>query len=601
MRRIVGPLMAMLFSSSMTMTSAAVSTDDRAMSIAIRDALGVSDFDLQFLYPFPADDRPLLLELRLGGQAAAVELLPSPVFAPGAALHIIGDRGATSQAVPRIDTYRGNVIGRSGSFASATVDNDGVRAQITDRSEQRTYMVVPLSRLGLADIPGLHVVYVGEHISTGAAICGEGTVSRPDHVHLAAPTQALPPGGSLAMMVDPVCEMAVEADYEYFVKLGSSLLNVVDNIATKFNTMSAVYDSHFGMTFSVTTALIHTTSASDPYQGFVGDAAGLRQAFKEHWQSSHSDIHRDAAFLLTDKAVSGGYADLGTVCSCEGTYAVARVLGVSNTLLQDMLLAHEIGHTFGAMHCNGGSSCHIMCSIVGGCSGPALIFGNGSINQMQPLIDSGSCLYVAGPAAAPVITMITPANVQANGGALVTVTGLELDQVKRLTLVDAGNPPVTQGIDCGIDTISATQLQFTAPQAVNLGPVQVIAENAAGSSAGGTGTSYSQVAVDPPLVVAPATKLPGSNMLWKLWGQANAPAALLVAVNDSSTHDVQGFQVLTNATTTATPTLSSIGYGQYQRVLPMYPAGTKLHSQLLVYGSGSTLIGVSAVRVTTIN
>ena len=63
-------------------------------------------------------------------------------------------------------------------------------------------------------------------------------------------------------------------------------------IESVINTMNLQYESEVGISHSITTILVRTTS-NDPYSS--SDAVTLLNQFRNHWNSSQGSIQRDVA------------------------------------------------------------------------------------------------------------------------------------------------------------------------------------------------------------------------------------------------------------------------------------------------------------------
>lgn len=122
-------------------------------------------------------------------------------------------------------------------------------------------------------------------------------------------------------------------------------------------------------------------------------------------------VHRDIAHLMTGKSLANsiiGIAYPDVMCqTCPGGRGYGLSQSRFSRLMSDRvcLTAHELGHNWGACHCDnsictgGGTDpdCGVMCSLLGGCAGTCTSFGQRSLAAINATASSAVCLATLGP------------------------------------------------------------------------------------------------------------------------------------------------------------------------------------------------------------
>ncbi|HEY9422364.1 MAG TPA: M12 family metallo-peptidase, partial [Thermoanaerobaculia bacterium] len=160
-------------------------------------------------------------------------------------------------------------------------------------------------------------------------------------------------------------DLATEADWEYYSIYGT---NANAQIQGVINQIDGIYKNQLSITLRIVFQSVYTAN-TDPYT--ATDSLALLTQFRNHWNANRGGVARDAAHLFTGRDMDGntiGRAWLGVVCNNPGnSYGVSQDYWNMVTLV-----AHEIGHNFGASHddqvsppadaCTGSGT--IMCSII---------------------------------------------------------------------------------------------------------------------------------------------------------------------------------------------------------------------------------------------
>jgi hypothetical protein len=340
--------------------------------------------------PSPPSRRPLQVTLKIDGISRKLKLEPYSVRAEDFRLLVQGQDGQLIEVQsPPACTYRGTVDGDPDSRVAASFINGKLKAEIVSGSEDFWY-AQPLSDLMPAyKRSSSHVVYRREDVVSTEVYCGvDGTAPLlADQVmdNADAESEFL----IAAASASKVCEIAIDADYEYYQINGSSVSDTMRDIETIMNAVSYIYEKDVDITYSITRIIVRS-NISDPYTGSV---ASLGE-FQGHWNSNHSDIQRDTAHLFTGKSLSGaiGVAYVGVICDIGSAYGVSQARYTTDLPNRIAVVAHEIGHNFSGYHCDGVGDCSIMCSIISACTGDVSKFGLENISTITSFSNGSGCL-----------------------------------------------------------------------------------------------------------------------------------------------------------------------------------------------------------------
>ena len=381
-------------------TSPYTAPSDSVMQQAVLKQLRVGKFTLQDLRPVSAPGE-LEISLLLAGQPRQIVLQKHSLRAPGFRVVAQESDGAFREVpVPDVQTYRGYVAGCGGSRVSASIADGRIRAFVCLGDVNETTWVIEPLQTALADAPaGQHVVYSSEDSAGESGTCGN------QDVPAAKASGATPLDSTKASMGVVVCRVACDADYEYYVLNGSSVSNTTADIESIINGVSAIYERDTRVSFQLTQIIVRAAEP-DPYDATTVD--GLLSQFRLDWKTNHVDIPRDIAHLFTGKSfgtiLGNSYTD--QVCPGLNHYSLVRSRSQTDMGKRIALSAHEIGHSFDAVHCDYGTDprCRIMCPSLGACSTGYHSFEDSNIARIRATAASSACL-TAGTATTPTTTL----------------------------------------------------------------------------------------------------------------------------------------------------------------------------------------------------
>ncbi|MEM7248332.1 MAG: LamG-like jellyroll fold domain-containing protein [Acidobacteriota bacterium] len=238
----------------------------------------------------------------------------------------------TEVAPPPSRTYRGTVDGEPDSLVLASLGRGGLTADVLTSSTGTDWSIRPTA-------DGAHRIGPFEETPPDELRCGvEGTVIDGEPTIDGGRRGARRAGGDDCTM--SVAQIAFDADNAYHVQLGDSLDLTLERIEWMMQRVDVVYARDVQVTYEVTAIVVR----EDPFYVADGDAGAVLDEFREHWNTSHGDIERDMAHLMTARDTPGiaGLAWVGVVCT-DLAYAWSNDW--------EPIIAHELGHNWGAGHC----------------------------------------------------------------------------------------------------------------------------------------------------------------------------------------------------------------------------------------------------------
>ena len=368
---------------------AATAMGAHADALSAAQDLGVTRLTLQDLDPVEArDGSGVMISIEMDGREVVLDLAPKSFRSDSFTLVLAGDNGERIEvAAPPPSTYRGTIAGDPTTVvAGSIIDGEANLMIVTDEG---TWSVQPVPAEG----EGIHAIYSERDVIPHEGVCIVPEAGEVPNVMDMLPKPTFAMRGTEGEF--RVAEIAIEADWRlfntYFGQNQTALLNDIDSVIAG---LSAIYERDVLLTYELTHVLIRTTSASDPYT--TNDPSGLLGQFQSWWNTNQGGIPRDVAHLWTGRNMSGstiGIAYLGVICT-QSAYGADQIRFSGNFNSRVGLFSHELGHNWNAPHCDGTSSCRIMCSGLGGCSGLGnpVRFGPNSIETINSYISGRPCI-----------------------------------------------------------------------------------------------------------------------------------------------------------------------------------------------------------------
>ena len=256
-----------------------------------------------------------------------------------------GHRTVTEMPRSIAKTFTGTVEEIEGAIVGASLLEEGLVATIYLPDGTQRY-IQPVKDFDATAARQMHVMYVsGDSHCVGE--CATTDAMRIDQqVH--GWGQRASCGGQ-----NCVANIAVDADFDYYVSRGSSYFNTEDRMNALINLINHQYIRDVQIYHRITYATVRTTAAN-PYTSTNSDT--LLNQFRNEWNANFQTVGRDTAHLFSGKDFDGsiiGLAYVGVFCgSVSNGFAYGITQSNFSTLgCQTDLISHEIGHNWSANHC----------------------------------------------------------------------------------------------------------------------------------------------------------------------------------------------------------------------------------------------------------
>ena len=460
---------------------------------------GVSRVSEQTIRRTAGPEGGVRLQVRLQGVDVALDLEPHSLRSAACEAYAEGPGGVrTRLALPPVATYRGMASGGARGVVAATVSGEEVRARILLEDGTDWYVEPVRGRPA-----GTHAVYRGSEVTETPGACGmEGrdatvrTDAAPTDPALAlpwadTPTEALPaPDAMLGEeSVSSGCveaEIAFEADYAFFQRNGSSTSQTIADIEAVMNAVELIYSRDARIGYRITHYLVQTTDGK--YS--TASATDKLIRFRDWWNANQSSVPRDMAHLMTGVSLTDyiGYASVAVVCDRASAYGLSR--STSSVFANRVgLTAHELGHNWGAGHCNSLEDCRIMCSVINGCDQDPAHMSLGSILEIEAFRNlSASCLGAGTGTPTPLAPTARPDHAVAVRGGSAVIPVLANDFDANCQSVSVGAYPSTSSEGGTVTPYGDALFYRPAPGFVGRDTFTYAARDDAGGQSGATVT-----------------------------------------------------------------------------------------------------------------
>ncbi|MDX2132220.1 MAG: M12 family metallo-peptidase [Planctomycetota bacterium] len=368
------PLRFGLFAAALVMPGAAPGQSIAPPSVPVvpARALGPAiDGGTRTTLALPADlPATFAVDIPAGPHAGRLILTKYLVRASNSRVLVEDEPGRLTPVKPApASTYRGTVEGVEGAQVAASIIDGQLHAIIFTPGGQ-TWGIEPAPN---PDLANQHVVYTTADMRASPGTCGLTTTPNPldpDALIEAANVEL----DEFRLQTLLWARIAFDADYEYYNVNRRDPARVQAEIELLLNATNLAYERACRLSHVLGDIIIRTTE-DDPYTG--NDSVALRDQFRAHWIGNHQGVSRDIAYMMSGRTFTDnhiGIAFLGGMCGSPHSgngYAISASF-VSTFIQRVTLMAHELGHTWNAEHCNQldppVTPCTIMCSAIDSCS-----------------------------------------------------------------------------------------------------------------------------------------------------------------------------------------------------------------------------------------
>ncbi|MBC7835043.1 MAG: hypothetical protein H7Y88_08070 [Phycisphaerales bacterium] len=420
----------------------ALAPKEQPLDPVIREKLGIEAYSVQRLEPVIDAAGMTRISVSLGDEPVVLVLGAHSLRGDDFKLVTIGADGVETEVeAPSPATYRGRIEGEEGTKVRATIVNGAAQVVIV-REGHVMWGIQPVCEALPGADPAEHVVYAAADMRVHDGICG---LTGLEEDHSDGPQEGDEPSGLRGTGLK-ICDVACDADFLFYQLNGSSILNTLVDIENVLNNVEAIYEDDVAITFEVTTIVVRTSDAEDPYS--TTNPGALLGQFDSHWGTNHGAIRRDVAHLFTGRNLDGGVigiASLGVICNIGQAFGLSQSRFSTNSVTRACLTAHEMGHNWNAQHCNGDPACAIMCSTLNGCAGGCSQFSQGEQNQIESHRNSRTCLSdLADPVSPPFVepfptAALSTSNWSYNDGGAISLNGVNEPSAAHSMLLNASS------------------------------------------------------------------------------------------------------------------------------------------------------------------
>lgn len=272
-------------------------------------------------------------------------------------------RFVTPATLPGVETLRGALVGLPDSWVRVTRTPAGLYGMFFDGLD--VYVIEPAHELagrvvGPAGARGREPV-VYRLADTLMPIDGPrcGTPSRAEAARggptgmeefqaLAAELQSV--AGTAGLTATRQLRLAVVGDHEFSQLTFAGGLTPEQAIAARMNVVDGIFSSQVGVTLIVDSVTVFRDPA-DPFTSTLTPST-LLEEFGLWRRSTPGQTAAGLSHLMTGRDLDGttiGIAYLDALCSSRFGASLSQAAGVSSTTAT-LIIAHEIGHNFGASH-----------------------------------------------------------------------------------------------------------------------------------------------------------------------------------------------------------------------------------------------------------
>ncbi len=333
----------------------------RTLAADVNMALGVTASEVVTIRAARGLGGAATVHVPIQGRPCSLELVPfSNRTDDYKVLAQIDDGSYVEMPATPVTTMRGTVPEIEGAVVAATLTDVGLIARVLLPDGSSVWVEPIFGRVAAAGA-NQHAVYRDQDIIPSGGTC---QVLPGNIAGAVAQFQAQESLGTIAGTGPTFAELAIDADFEYFLRRGSSDAATETRIESVINTVNLQYERDVNIRHVITTIITRTSAAASPYTDcdfpVPNDpnceiADNLLFRFRDHWVAEQGGVHRDVAQLFTGKSIVGGTVGIAwpnSICSSMFGYSVVESDCCGQFACTTDLSAHELGHNWSAGHCS---------------------------------------------------------------------------------------------------------------------------------------------------------------------------------------------------------------------------------------------------------
>lgn len=361
-----------------------------------------------------------------------------------------------------VAAYRGGVEGRAKSWVRIVLGPDGPSGLVFDGDT-----LYGIDAAGADGAPAMFRL-ADVYFEPGELGCETGAAALDGEQAFAALEDEFPVLAATGATLN--LDIGAVADFEFAQAFGA---NAETALMTRLNNVDGIFSEQLGVQITVAEVDIFRSSG-DP---FTQSAASrlLDEVARYRADTAHQEA-QGLTHLFTGRDLDGstvGIAFFGAVCATRSRFG-SRSFGAGlsqaragNAVIDSLVAAHEIGHTFGAPHdgdangaCASTPTTFLMSPNINGSSR----FSPCSISEMQAEKATATCLTPIGPPNVTVTLAAPPADVLAgvSFSQAATVRNVGVDAATGVTFAATAEQGLTiVAADAGGASCTASQSEAT--------------------------------------------------------------------------------------------------------------------------------------------
>jgi hypothetical protein len=282
-----------------------------------------------------------------GGDAIAVDLFRVKLATAGAVLFVDGRPAPTRSLDEGVSLWTGRVVGEAGSEVYLAFSKHGSQGWIRHAGRL----------VHLVTEPGRNARWISEAElgAQQAPFCGLDRLTGPHGAPAPRPQGTPAADGGPAFTLE--AHVAVETDTQFYDLFGD--LDAARTYALALlGAVSARYREQVDVILSVPYLGLYTTS--DPWisQDIGGSSIDVLFEFQDAWDEGGAPVEADLYHIISGAGLGGGVAYLSVLCDQDYGFAASGNLGAETPIpiavgplnWDFVVVAHETGHNFGAVH-----------------------------------------------------------------------------------------------------------------------------------------------------------------------------------------------------------------------------------------------------------